>query len=1263
MYWKPPTELPDLRRAGVIALDLETRDDRLAAGKGSGWATGEGYIVGVSVAYRANGEIRAHYFPLRHPEDNAFDGARVFEWLKALIASDVHIVTQNGLYDWGWLCTETTIRMPPPERLEEIGALATLVDENRYSYRLGDLCAWRSIPGKNEAGLLEGAAAIGLPKKAKPAANIWKMPARFVGAYAEQDAASTLALFESLNPVIDEEGTRAAYRLEVELLPMVLEMRRRGVRIDTARAEQARDRMLQKRDAIFAELSEKLGAPVTMAEIGRSKRLAATFDVHKIKYPRTAKGNPSFTAGSTGWMHKHPHWLPPLIVKADRYNKAGLDFLQGHILDHVVKGRVHAEIHPHRSDDGGTRSLRFSYSNPPLQQMAARDEEIAPLIRGCFLPEPDEVWAKPDISQQEFRFIVHYAAQQNLNRAQEAAELYRADPNTDFHDLVASWTGIDRRQAKNTNFAKAFGAGIRKFAAMIGLGENEARAIYDKYDRTLPFVRQLSKRCSYAAASKGYLELYDGARRHWNDWVAWANWRDIGPCSREEAERRIADQEHPWYRKGPPHRIDTHKAMNALIQGSAARHTKLWMREVWREGITPILQMHDCLDLSVASPEQAERVAQMAREVVKLEVPVEVDLKFGRNWGDATHSWAELQNGVKIADTVLAGHQGSGEPEITHPEPFILVEPEDEDCTPVENPPRAENPGGAAEHEHRNGFDDDHAHAGTGKTKNRDGYPHGSANTGHQVAFFVYRHADGSNYLGVKKTSTKQFVQHHWTGSTWAFGAPAGPKIPYRLPELIKAPRDAWVVIAAGEKDADTAAALGFVATTNPEGERKGAWAAELNAWFAGHKRVAVMEDNDDTGRAHVIEVAEALRGIVPDIRIVTFRDLIEHGDLSDWAPGHNHNDLLTKIEAAKAYHPRPQPSPIRQWENEPVPELEYSVPNRFPLDNVALFSGEGGQGKSSLVQQLCVAHGLALEWLGCIPRQGHAIYIECEDAERVLHWRLKAIAMHYSVSLTSIADAGFEMYSLVEEENAILATTPDKTGIIRPTALYDWLYELAGDLKPVMIGIASSANVFAGSENSRTDVQQFIRLLRRIAHVAHGTVLLVTQPSLSGIENKSSSHEGLSGTTQWHNAVRARAVMKSVKSEDGTDSGLRTVAFHKNQYGPASATAYVRYQNGLFLPVEGMAVDAAERATQADMVFVALLKKFTAQKQVVSHLIGRNYAPTRFAEHHDANGITKKEFTKAMQRLLDAKIIEIKTWGRPSRQTHYLAVAERNGP
>jgi DNA polymerase I-like protein with 3'-5' exonuclease and polymerase domains len=648
LHWQPPAELPDLRRVDMIALDLETKDDGLLAQRGSGWPWGGGYICGLSMAYHADGEIRAHYFPLRHPNTGNFDVSRVYDWLKDLVGSNVQIVTQNGLYDWGWLRTEAGIKMPPSERMEEIGALATIVDENRRSYSLASLCAWRGLPGKDETLLKQAVKAAGfkVTKKSPLQSYIWQLPARLVGPYAEADAAKTLALFESLNPVLDKEGTRAAYRLEVDLLPMVHEMRRRGIRIDIAAAEQARDLLVRKRDAALAELSEKLGVLVGMEEIGRNKWLTQAFDAQGISYPHTKRGTPSFTSGTTGWMHKHEHWLPRLIVKADKAHNAATKFLETYILGHAVNGRVHAEIHPHRSDEGGTRSLRFSYSNPPLQQMTAHDEELVPLIRGVFLPEEGEVWAKPDVSQQEFRLIVHYAVAQGLRKAKEAAERYRTDPNTDFHQLVSDWTGLQRASAKNTNFAKAFGAGVQKFAAMTGKPECEARAIYSKYDRELPFVLQLAARCQNTAAKQGYLELYDGARRHWDAWeapeIAWTE--GMGPCSREEAERRVADPNHPWHRRWI-RRAETHKAMNALIQGSAARHTKLWMRACWREGIVPLLQMHDALECSVATREQGELVARLGCEAVRLEVPMQVDLKFGRSWGDAKHSWEEL-NGI-----------------------------------------------------------------------------------------------------------------------------------------------------------------------------------------------------------------------------------------------------------------------------------------------------------------------------------------------------------------------------------------------------------------------------------------------------------------------------------------------------------------------------------------------------------------------------------------------------------------------------------------
>ena len=229
---------------GIVALDTETNDEGLRADRGSAWPWRGGHVCGISVAWRADGEIRAHLHsdaPSRQRELRSRAG--LSSWLRDHVASDVRIVTQNGLYDWGWLRTEAGIMMPPSERLEEIGALATIVDENLHSYSLNALCAWRGLPGKDETLLKEAVKARASRSARRTRYN------RTFGNYRRilldptprPTRSNTLALFENLNPILDQEGTRAAYRLDVDLLPMVHEMRRRGIRIDQSAAEQARD--------------------------------------------------------------------------------------------------------------------------------------------------------------------------------------------------------------------------------------------------------------------------------------------------------------------------------------------------------------------------------------------------------------------------------------------------------------------------------------------------------------------------------------------------------------------------------------------------------------------------------------------------------------------------------------------------------------------------------------------------------------------------------------------------------------------------------------------------------------------------------------------------------------------------------------------------------------------------------------------------------------------------------------------------------------
>ena len=663
----PEFALPDLRRVELIALDTEENDEGLRAGLGSGWAWHGGWVCGTNIAWRQGDEIHARYIPIQHPDSDNFPREQVARWLKDHIAAGVRFVTLNGGFDWGWLRADLGVAMPPSEQLEEVGALATIVNENLRHYGLDALCKHYGLPGKDEALLREAVEAAGFAPKRKRLnlqEHIWQLPARLVAPYAKADPIATLALYDKLNPILDQEGTRSAYRLECDLLPVILEMRRRGVRINQSAAEQARDLCFNKRDDALTELSKELGVAISMDEINRNAWKAEIFKRHGISHKLTKKGNPSFAkgGGSNGWMIAHDHPLPRLISAAEKYHGAGHKFLEGHILQHIIAGRIYAELHSFKTEDSGTRSFRFSYSDPPLQQMVGKDAELAPLIRGVFESEEGEWWVDTDADQQEFRLLVNHAERHELPGARAAGDAYRNDEAADFHKIVMDMTGLDRKTAKSINFGKVYGAGMEKLAEMMGKELAEATALVRTYDRRLPFVSKLSRVCQKSGARLGYTELYDGARRHWNQWeVSGLEGKGVGPCGVEEAARRLADPEHPWYGRRPS-LYKLYTALNAQLQGDGARHVKLWLRECWRHGIVPLLQLHDSLSCSFATREQADLVARLGCEAVKLTVPMRVKTTVGRNWGDAIHKWEDLPTATRTASPVVEApkHDGCG---------------------------------------------------------------------------------------------------------------------------------------------------------------------------------------------------------------------------------------------------------------------------------------------------------------------------------------------------------------------------------------------------------------------------------------------------------------------------------------------------------------------------------------------------------------------------------------------------------------------------
>jgi RecA-family ATPase len=381
--------------------------------------------------------------------------------------------------------------------------------------------------------------------------------------------------------------------------------------------------------------------------------------------------------------------------------------------------------------------------------------------------------------------------------------------------------------------------------------------------------------------------------------------------------------------------------------------------------------------------------------------------------------------------------------------------------------------------------------------------------------------------------------------------------------------------------------------------------------------------------------------------------------------------DLGRLVDDAKAKYgadqagdkePKREPLPfinIAAWDDEPVPQQDWAVPDRIPLRQCALFSGEGASGKSTIQLHLSAAHVLGKDWLGSLPEPGPAMFIDAEDDQNVIHRRLAAVANLFQVTFKELAAAGLHMISLAGKD-AVLATV-GRNGKIEPTQLYRQILEAAHAIKPKIIGIASSANVFAGSEIDRSQVQQFVSLLTAVAIAANGSVVLISHPSLEGIK----SDTGLSGSTQWHNSVRARFYLKGIKPDDGDepDSDIRELVFRKNNYGPVSANIVLRYRNGLFLPEHSISgLDKLARESKSDELFLDLLKRFAGEGRNLSHnASSRTYAPTVFATDTEAkqHRLRKADLEAAMNRLFKAKKIYVENYGRPSRPYSRIAIKD----
>jgi len=536
----------------------------------------------------------------------------------------------------------------------------------------------------------------------------------------------------------------------------------------------------------------------------------------------------------------------------------------------------------------------------------------------------------------------------------------------------------------------------------------------------------------------------------------------------------------------------------------------------------------------------------------------------------------------------------------------------------------------------------------------------GRANSQHKiVASYDYTDEFGTLLFQVVRLAPKTFRQRRPDGKGgWIWNLEGVTRVLYRLPNLMEALALARrVFVVEGEKDVESLARLGIVATCNPGGAGK--WREAYADQLTGAD-VIVLPDHDKAGRDHAEAVARSLAGKAARIRLLELPGLPDKGDTSDWfAQGGTVEGFNALVDQAPDWTAQAPPGDgaapllvrinLARYDSEPVPAREWGVPDRFPRRAVCLLSGEGGRGKSITLLQLAAAHVLDKEWLRSLPEPGPVVLVNAEDEEGEIIRRLKPIVEHHGASFADLS-RDLHIFSLAGADP--LLALPDRSGRIVATPLYAELMTLVRAVQPVCTIIDNVADVFGANEIERSHVRQFIALMRQFAIAGNGYVIMSSHPSLTGIASKT----GLSGSTQWHNAVRARAWLHGGEANTGEtpDPDLRVLEFLKSNYSRLAETITLRWQNGLYVPVsrQGFLDEAAAHAA-ANEVFLGLLARFTRTGENVSNKpSANNYAPTLFAGEGEAKSkhINKAGLEAAMRRLFAAEQIAVEPYGPPSR-------------
>ena len=592
--WRPPGQI--LKPARVLALDIESRDEKLKT-RGPGFKYGEGVAVGIAIAT----EEGAQYLPFAHLGGDNLDKTVVLRAVQELLNAAEEVIMANATYDLGWL-DHLGLKVRGIVRCVQVAE--ALLDEDRRSYSLDSLSLAYLKRKKNEDALKEAAAAFGLdPKK-----DMWRLPARYVGTYAEFDALNTLEIYEAQKPLLKDDGLWKLWNLECKITKICAKMTKRGVPVDLEAAEKLNEQLARKEQELLRKFS---------FDIWSSQQIGSWIEEKLgITVPRTEKENYSV---DKNWLAVQDHDDLKKLNELRGLQRLRKVFIEDGILNGHYKGRIHASFLQVARDEGGTRSGRFACNRPNLQQVPKRSD-LGKMIRKLYIAEPGALWAKADYSSQEPRLQVHYALQLGLPGAEQIRESFIE--GVKLYTFLEQSTGLSYDICKSLVLGIGYGMGLAKLADILGVSVEEAKKIRDQFNEKAPFISMLFDRCMAKAQQRGFIRtiLNRKARFNW-----WTTGRDQEPVKGFTKAAKM-------FGTNRLERAFVSKALNRLIQGGAADQTKLAMALCDEAGIDLRLPVHDELNSMVATEEEARLQCEIMEHAIELRLPSVADLDLGKTW-------------------------------------------------------------------------------------------------------------------------------------------------------------------------------------------------------------------------------------------------------------------------------------------------------------------------------------------------------------------------------------------------------------------------------------------------------------------------------------------------------------------------------------------------------------------------------------------------------------------------------------------------------